>query len=163
MTEVTYKLSDSGLTPTTQEVTLVAIEVDFTSDRDLKIFDLGVMAFLIEDILSGYKLPNFLTDLGRQKEKIVIRGILTASLHDPVEETAWALRKFFNLTAYRYKVNKIEIGDYITQDNISVESSGAGPIYCRPKMFHFKLSGEHCTVIPYDLEVWVGKIVRIID
>jgi len=163
MTNVIYKLQDSSKTPTTDQRVLMSAQVDYSADRDIKVFDLGVMAFLIDDILSGYKLPNYITDFGRQKEKFVIQGEVVESLHTPIDQTIWDYRKFFMLTSFRYRNNYIEIGDYITQDNISSESSGSGPIYCRVKTFNFSLQAEGVDSIPYKLEVWIGQIIRIID
>ncbi len=163
MTNVIYKLQDASLTPNTDQRVLLSAQVDYSGDRDIKVFDLGVMAFLIEDILSGYKLPNYITDFGRQKEKFVIQGDVVESLHTPIHQTIWNYRKFFHLTCYRYKNNFIEIGDHILVDNISSEGGGSGPLYCRVKNFSFSLSAERCENVPYKLEVWCGKIIRIID
>jgi hypothetical protein len=165
MTNVIYKLQDASKTPVTDQLVLMSPQVDYSGDRDIKVFDLGVMSFLIDDILSGYKLPNYVTDFGRQKEKIVVQGEVVESLHTPIVQTIWNYRKFFMLTSYRYRNNYIEIGTHITTDNISSEGApaGSGPLYCRVKSFNFSISADQVESIRYKLEVWIGKIIRIID
>lgn len=163
MSTVIYKLQDSGLSPTTQEKTLLGVEAKYQGDRDIKIFDMAAFAFLIEDVLSGFKIPNFMTDYGRQKESWTIQGEIVEDLHTPIAQTAWELRKFFMLTAFRYKNNYIEIDTYITKDNISVENSGDDPIYCRVKTFSFILRADRYESIPFTLVVYLGKIIRLMS
>lgn len=163
MTNITLKLSDTNLTPTTDEIVLLG-KAKYSGDRDIQIFDLGVMAFMIEDILSGYKLPNFITDLGRQKESITITGEFVKGVNGVTnpDTAAWDARQFFMLTSFRYAKCYIEIGSQITKDNISTENSGEDPIYCRVKRYEFETEDEDHDSVGFSLVLWLGKIIRSI-
>ena len=161
--EFTLYLYDTGLTPNTVTIPLHVNVIRGSAERDIKIFDLGVMAFIVEDILGGYKLPNFITDWGRHKERITVEGEINDQLHDPIWTELWTLRKRLLLDSYRYKANYIEIGTDVTVDNISSQSAGAGKIYVRVKDFNWSFDHAKQGCIPYQIQFYVGKVIRIID
>ena len=158
---ITIKLEDTNLDPTTDEMVMLG-KVKYVGDRDIQIFDLGVMAFMIEDILEGLKLPNYITDLGRQKESITIQGEFVKDVHGNVNTAAWDARKFLMLTSFRYAKCWIEIGDEIDEDNISTEGSGTDPIYCRVKHYEFETEDADHDSVQYTVVLWLGKIIRSI-
>ena len=91
--------------------TLACTGYGFTADRDIKIHDLGTFAFLMGDLLGDLKIPNYITDYGRDKRAFRINWTLTENADGDnlakLEETAWDLEDFFLRTCYQKRYNKL--------------------------------------------------------
>ena len=156
---------DSGLSPATVTKTIHNPKFSFGLQRDIKVFDLGVFTGLMDDIFGGLKLPNYITDFGRSRKvwKInfqLVEGVDGDSLQ-ALEEAAWGLMYFFDVTCTKYRYNKLEAGANITKDTADVSGSGAGAIYCRVYDFGFDSSMLDQGKIDGTITLWQGKIVRL--
>jgi hypothetical protein len=130
-------------------------------------FDMGTFSFLVDDLFSGYKIPNYMTDYGRDKTAIGIEYNLVEGEHgddlEALEKTVWDHYQFFMLTCYRYRYNKLEIGDEIKTDNTSTEGSGTEPLYVRVKNWSCNIDMLDQGSISCKLILWKGQIVRLLD
>ena len=147
--------------------TLKCNRVSGNITRDIKTFDLGTFSFLIDDLLSGYKLPNYITDFMRDKEgiKLYYKLIEGADGDDltALEATLMAHRKLVKLTIPKYKYNWLNIGSNMAVDNTIVNQSGAGRWFIRIKDFDWEIDMEDQGGISCTISLITGFVARLID
>lgn len=162
--DVIVTAQDSSLNPTEIIKTLRTVRISSVTDRDIKQFDLGVFASLMEDLLGGLKMPNYITDFGRSKKAFrldfqLVEGEDGDDLQS-LELYAWQLDKFFDVDCYKYKNVSIKIGD-IVDDLTDGSRGGTGDILVRVKGFNWSSDMLDQGKIDCSLELWVGSWIRL--
>jgi hypothetical protein len=163
---VTITAYDSLLNPTTVSKELHSARFSYTLDRSIKVFELGTFAFLMDDLFSGLKLPNYITDFNRSQKiwKIdfaLIEGI-DGDNQGELQVAANNLAFFFDVTCGKYRYNKLKAGA-INVDYADVTNTGAGEVYGRIKNFTYSADMLEYGKIECSVEYWQGYIIRIMN
>lgn len=158
---------DTTKTPNSVPKTLHNVRISKVTDRDIKVFDLGVFASLMDDVFGGLKLPNYITDWGRSRQTWTLEFQLVEGQDGDDQQTlegeADDLDFFFDVTCYKYRYVKLEAGSGVTTDQKDASNNGTGPIYVRVKSFRYVSDMTDQGKIDCTLELWQGQVCRLID
>jgi len=157
---------DSLKTPTSVSKTLNSARYSCMLDRDIKVFELGSFAFLMDDLFSGLKLPNYITDFNRSRKVYKIDFSLLQGLdgddQGELQQAADDMLFFFDVTCGKYRYNKLEAGA-VTTDQCDTTGAGVGPIYGRIKNFSYNADMVEYGRIDCSVEFWTGFLIRVMD
>ena len=158
---------DTSKTPNEVSKTLHNVRFSKNTDRDIKVFDLGMFSSLMDDVFGGLKLPNYITDFGRSRQAWVLEFQLVEGQDGDalvnIEGVADDLDFFFDVTCFKYRYVKLEAGSGITTDQKDASNGGTGAIYVRVKSFSYVSDMQDQGKIDCRLELWQGQIIRLID
>ena len=158
---------DSTRSPNSVSRTLHNTKFSFYLDTDVKVFDLGTFATLMDDLFGGLKIPNYIIDNGRAKKVWKLDFQLVEGIdgddQNALEKEAWDLAEFFEVTCYKYRYIKLEAGDEITFDYADAVGSGVEAIFCRVRDFSFTSAMNDQGKIDCSLTLLMGRLVRLFD
>lgn len=146
------------------EKTLKGVSFKRNVARKVKVFDLGNLQFLMDELFSGYMLPNYMTDWGKDLRRWTITGTLLEGVDgddiNALEAAVWVLEEFFVKTCFSYKYNFVKFGTDIQYD---YKVGATYPIYVRVESFDWDVDMEAQGSLTYTLKLIQGEIVRIIQ